>query len=91
MNDKKSFFHLNGTILRTLNVIQGSRCGLKSLEFLFTGRIRHEEFEKSVEYLHLGGYVELSERDGGILTEISLSDNGIQVLRGIIADNCIEV
>lgn len=86
MNEKN--IHVNGTILRTLNVIRGSRCGLQSLEFLFTGRIGHDEFMECIHYLSGKEYIKIVKNE---FTDISLSANGIQVLRGIIADNCIEV
>ena len=93
--------NINGTILRTLNVIRGSRCGLKSLEFLFTGRIRHTDFLESINYLSGHGYIrflncehreitKLSENDFDT-TDISLSDAGIRVLRAEILDECVEV
>lgn len=101
MTDEKIFFHVTGTILRTLNVIRGSRCGLKSLEFLFTGRIRHDEFLESINYLSGRGYIKFWDYEGGKITkfvekdfestDVSLSDAGIQVLRGEIPDEFVEV
>ncbi|MDE6102592.1 MAG: hypothetical protein K2F73_06420 [Ruminococcus sp.] len=95
------FFHMNGTILRTLNVIEDSRCTLSSLEFVFKGHTEHNEFIESVKYLSVSGYINLRNTDTGTSTEftadkfndteMSLSAKGIQVLRGMITDNCINV
>ena len=95
------FFHMNGTILRTLNVLDDSRCTLSSLEFVFKGHTEHNEFIESVKYLSVSGYINLRNCDTGTPTEfrtdkfndteMSLSAKGIQVLRGMITDNCINV
>lgn len=92
--------HINGTILRTLNVISESKCLLSSLEYSF-GDIEHGSFINSVKYLNMSGYVELkdcwtkktisfneSKFDD---TEISLTAKGIRVLCGVLEDECIEV
>lgn len=96
-----NFFNMNGTILRTLNVIEDSRCTLSSLEFVFKSSIKHTEFMESVKYLSISGYINLwnidtetpteFKADRFDNTEMSLSAKGIQVLRGMITDNCINV
>lgn len=96
-----SFFNMNGTILRTLNILDDSRCTLASLEFVFKSSIKHTEFIESVKYLSVSGYITLRNTDTGTPTEftadrfndteMSLSAKGIQVLRGMITDNCINV
>lgn len=102
-NDIKnsSFFHMNGTILRTLNIVVDSRCSLASLEYVFRQTTDHSSFTESIRYLYESGYIRLTDCNNGNPadlkedtfrdTEISLTAKGIQVLRGIIADNCIEV
>jgi len=102
-NDIKnsSFFHMNGTILRTLNVIEDSRCGLSSLEFVFRQTTNHNSFIESIRYLYESGYIRLMDCNSGNSvdlkenrfkdTETALTAKGIQVLRGIIEDNCIDV
>lgn len=52
--------HINGKILRTLNVISESKCQLSSLEYSF-GDIEHDSFVNSVKYLNMSGYVELKD------------------------------
>lgn len=101
-NDIKnsSFFHMNGTILRTLNVIENSRCGLSSLEFVFR-QTDHNSFIESIRYLSESGYIRLTDcTDGNSVelkenrfrdTETALTSKGIQVLRGTIQDNCIDI
>lgn len=93
--DKKDFFHFNGTILRTLNIIRGSRCGLKSIEFLFSGRIGHADFLECVRYLAERKYIKFLDCEGMKsdlrFTDIVLSDVGIKVLRGEILDDLVEV
>lgn len=83
-----------------MEVIRGGRCGLKSIEFLFTGRIGHADFVECIQYLSGKDYInfwdcggkttEFAEKDFRF-TEISLSDAGIQVLRGAISDELVEV
>ena len=95
-----NFIHFNGSVLRTLNIISDSRCRLSSLEYSFKG-IDHYEFNDSIKYLYSSGYVELTDSENGNKTnfkedrfdstEISLTAKGIQVLRGAITDNCIDV
>lgn len=92
--------HINGKILRTLNVISESRCRLSSLEYSF-GDIEHDSFVNSVKYLNMSGYVELNDcwtkkttsftESKFDDTEISLTAKGIRVLCGVIEDECIEV
>lgn len=98
--DTGNLLHINGKILRTLNVISESRCRLSSLEYSF-GYIEHDSFVNSVRYLNMSGYVELkdcwtkktisfkeSKFDD---TEISLTAKGIRVLCGVLEDECVEV
>ncbi len=94
------FIHINGSVLRTLNVIPDSRCRLSSLEYLFRN-IDHYRFMDSIKYLDLSGYAELTDSETGKKTdfkadrfdstEISLTAKGIQVLRGAVTDDCIDV
>lgn len=58
--DTGNLVHINGKILRTLNVISESRCQLSSLEYSF-GDIEHDSFVNSVKYLNMNGYVELKD------------------------------
>lgn len=95
-----NFIHFNGSVLRTLNIISDSRCRLSSLEYSFKG-LDHYEFTDSIKYLYSSGYVELTDSENGKKTdfkedrfdsiEISLTAKGIQVLRGAITDDCIDV
>ena len=95
-----NFMHINGSILRTLNVISDSKCRLSSLEYSFKG-VDHYCFMDSIKYLDTSEYVELTDSENGKKTdfkadrfdstEISLTAKGIQVLRGVITDNCIDV
>ncbi len=94
------FMHINGSVLRTLNVISDSICRLSSLEYSF-GNIDHYCLMDSIKYLDLSGYVELTESETGKKTnfkadrfdstEIALTAKGIQVLRGTVTDDCIDV
>lgn len=94
------FMHINGSVLRTLNVISDSRCRLSSLEYSF-GNVDHYCLMDSIKYLDLSGYVELTDSETGKKTnfradcfdstEIALTAKGIQVLRGAITDDCIDV
>lgn len=96
-----NFFNMNGTILRTLNILDDSRCSIASLEFVFRDKNDNKSFIESIKYLSVSGYIDLRNIDTGTSTEftadkfddteISLSAKGIQVLRGMITDNCINV
>lgn len=98
--DTGNLVHINGKILRTLNVISESKCQLSSLEYSF-GDIEHDDFVNSVKYLSMSGYVELKDcwskkaipfkESKFDETEISLTAKGIRVLCGVIEDECIEV
>lgn len=95
-----NFMHMNGSVLRTLNVISDSKCCLASLVYAL-GNIDHDCLIDSVKYLNLSGYVELTDNETGKKinfkadsfdnTTIALTAKGIQVLRGAITDDCIEV
>lgn len=94
------FMHINGSVLRTLNVIADSKCRLSSLERSF-GNIDHYCFMDSIKYLDLSGYIELTDNETGGKTDfkancfnntqIALTAKGIQVLRGAITDHCVDV
>lgn len=93
------FMHINGSVLRTLNVISNSRCHLSSLEYSFRN-VDHYCFMDSIKYLDLSGYVELTDSETGKRInfkadyfdsiEIALTAKGIQVLRGAFTDDCID-
>lgn len=98
--DTGDFMHINGSVLRTLNVISDSRCSLSSLEYAF-GNINRYRLMDSIKYLDSSEYVELTNSENGKKTafkadqfkntDISLTAKGVQVLRGVLADNCIEI
>lgn len=98
--DAGNLVHINGKILRTLNVISESKCLLASLEYSF-GEIEHSDFVYSLKYLSISGYVELRDCWSKKVisfsesrfdeTEVSLTAKGIRVLCGVLEDECVEV
>jgi len=98
--DQGNFRHINGTILRTLNVIAESRCRLSSLEYSLRND-DHDSFINSIKYLNLSGYIELVDcntkkakdfYDGKFEdVAIALTAKGIRVLSGALEDDCVEV
>lgn len=93
------FARMNGTILRTLNVIENNRCRLSSFEFAFNVTVKHDELINNVKYLSENGYINLwncygkpteFKADQFNDTEMTLTAKGIQILRGTITDYCIQ-
>lgn len=101
-----SFMDVNGRILRSLNVLKNNSCMLKELENLFydaskSPEIKRHNFSCSVRYLSESGYITLKntlsgesvELDEEVFNdiEIKLAPKGIQLLCGVIDDDCIYV
>ncbi|MBD5159349.1 MAG: hypothetical protein HDT23_03805 [Ruminococcus sp.] len=89
---KNELTHINGSVLRTLNVISGGKCSISGLEYVFSG-INHGNLIDSLEYLTKSNYIELEnhEKDRFSATNAVLTDKGIRILRGFLIDDCIEV
>lgn len=92
--------HINGSVLRTLNVISGGKCRLSDLECVFNG-INRYHFLDSLEYLAESEYIELKNGTTGSRTDLEtgqfsatnavLTGKGIRILQGFLTDECVEV
>ncbi len=97
---RSDLMHINGSVLRTLNILSGSKCRLSDLECVFNG-INRYHFLDSLEYLAESEYIELKDVPTGSRVELEtehfsatnavLTGKGILVLRGFLEDDCIEV
>lgn len=101
-----SFMDVNGRILRNLNTLKNNSCMLKDFENLFYDASKSLETKRhnfccSLRYLNEGRYITLNNTVSGKATEldeevfddieIKLAPKGIQVLCGVINDDCIDV
>lgn len=101
-----SFMDVNGRILRNLNTLKSNSCMLKDFENLFydankSSETKRHNFCCSVRYLNESGYITLKNTVSGKAAEldeevfddieIKLAPKGIQVLCGVINDDCIDV
>ncbi|MDE6425836.1 MAG: hypothetical protein K2K89_06835 [Ruminococcus sp.] len=79
---------VNGSVLRTLNVISGGRCSLSGLEYIFSG-VNRCRLLNSLKYLDSGEYIKQTGNKEN--PDISLTGKGVLILRGFLDDDCIEV
>lgn len=77
--------HINGSVLRTLNVISGGKCSISGLENVFSG-VNRCRLITSLEYLAKSEYIELKNNSTAVLT-----GKGVLVLQGFLEDDFIEV
>ncbi|MCM1316190.1 MAG: hypothetical protein NC205_03810 [Prevotella sp.] len=88
--------HINGSVLRTLNVISGGKCRLSDLDSVFS-RVTRCRLINSLEYLAKSEYIELKNGTTGSRADLETADyavltgKGVQVLQGFIEDDFIEV
>ena len=92
--------HINGSVLRTLNVISGGKCRLSDLDDVFS-RVTRCRLINSLEYLAESEYIELKNDTTGSRADLEtgqfsainavLTGKGILVLRGFLTDECVEV
>lgn len=94
------FMQVNGSVLRTLNVISGGKCSLSGLEYIFSG-VNRCHLLNSLDYLAKSEYIELKSGTTGSKADLEtgkfsdtnavLTGKGILILRGFLEDDCIEV
>ncbi|MBQ8298009.1 MAG: type VI secretion protein [Ruminococcus sp.] len=94
-----NFVENNGAILRTINILKVKFNKLKSISYALD--VERGDIEKSVNYLYEAGYIHLRHIDTKRPTsladtefdklEAKLTQKGIQLLAGVIEDECVEV
>ena len=95
-----NFVETNGSIMRTLNVLATKYSRLKDIRYAVSGASK-AEIETSINYLNEAGYLHLREIDSRQATtladtefeklEAKLTSRGIQLLAGVIKDECVGV
>ncbi|MDE5621033.1 MAG: type VI secretion protein [Ruminococcus sp.] len=94
-----NFVENNGSVLRAVNILKTKFNRLKDIKYALN--IEKNDIENSVNYLHEAGYLHLrnsenrqpsslSDDDFDVL-EGKLTAKGIQLLAGVIQDECVEV
>ncbi len=94
-----NFVENNGSVLRAVNILKTKFNRLKDIKYALN--IDKNDIENSVNYLHEAGYLHLrnlenrqpsslSDDDFDVL-EGKLTAKGIQLLAGVIQDECVEV
>lgn len=94
-----NFVENNGSVLRAVNILKTKFNRLKDIKYALN--IEKNDIENSINYLHEAGYLHLrnsenrqpsslSDDDFDVL-EGKLTAKGIQLLAGVIQDECVEV
>ncbi len=86
-------------MLRAVNILKTKFNRLKDIRYAIN--IDKSDIENSINYLHEAGYLHLRTIDGHIASsladsnfedmEAKLTARGIQLLAGVIEDECVEV
>ena len=94
-----NFVDNNGSVLRTVNILKTKFNRLKDIKYAL--HIEKNEIENSINYLYEAGYLHLrnsetkqpsslADTDFDEL-ESKLTAKGIQLLAGVIQDECVEI
>ena len=94
-----NFVENNGSVMRAVNILKTKFNRLKDIKYALN--IEKNEIENSINYLHEAGYLHLrhteskqpsslADDDFDVL-EGKLTAKGIQLLAGVITDECVEV
>lgn len=95
-----NFVENNGSVLRTVNLLKTKYNKLKSIQYALNN-IDRNEISNSINYLYEAGYLHLrhteskqpsslADDDFDVL-EGKLTAKGIQLLAGVIQDECVEI
>mgnify|MGYP004545666353 CR=1 FL=1 len=94
-----NFVENNGSVLRAVNILKTKFNRLKDIKYALN--IDKNDIENSINYLYEAGYLHLRTVDGHISSSLADSDfddmeakltaKGIQLLAGVIEDDCVEV
>ena len=94
-----NFVENNGSVLRAVNILKTKFNRLKDIKYALN--IEKNDIENSINYLHEAGYLHLrnlenkqpsslADDDFDVL-EGKLTAKGIQLLAGVIQDECVEI
>ena len=94
-----NFVENNGSVLRAVNILKTKFNRLKDIKYALN--IEKNEIENNINYLHEAGYLHLrnieSKQPSSLADddfdalEGKLTAKGIQLLAGVITDECVEV
>ncbi len=94
-----NFVENNGSVLRAVNILKTRFNRLKDIKYALN--IDKNDIENSINYLHEAGYLHLrnieSKQSSGLadddfnMLEGKLTAKGIQLLAGVIEDECVEI
>ena len=95
-----NFVENNGSVLRTVNLLKTKYNKLKSIQYALNN-IDRNDISNSINYLYEAGYLHLrhteskqpsslADDDFDVL-EGKLTAKGIQLLAGVIQDECVEI
>ncbi len=94
-----NFVENNGSVLRAVNILKTKYNRLKDIKYALN--IEKTDIENSINYLFEAGYLHLRTVEGHLPTSLAdddfdeieskLTAKGIQLLAGVIEDECVEV
>ena len=94
-----NFVENNGSVLRAVNILKTKFNRLKDIKYALN--IEKNEIENSINYLHEAGYLHLRHieskqpsslaNDDFDVLEGKLTAKRIQLLAGVITDECVEI
>lgn len=94
-----NFVENNGSVLRAVNILKTKFNRLKDIKYALN--IEKNDIENSINYLHEAGYLHLrnieNKQPSGLADddfdelEGKLTAKGIQLLAGVISDECVEI
>ena len=95
-----NFVENNGSVLRTVNLLKTKYNKLKSIQYALNN-IDRNDISNSINYLYEAGYLHLRHTESKPPSSLAdddfdtlegkLTAKGIQLLAGVIQDECVEV
>lgn len=95
-----NFVENNGSVLRTVNLLKTKYNKLKSIQYALNN-IERNEISNSINYLYEAGYLHLRHTESKQPSSLAdddfdalegkLTAKGIQLLAGVIQDECVEI
>lgn len=95
-----NFVENNGSVLRTVNLLKTKYNKLKSIQYALNS-IDRNEISNSINYLYEAGYLHLRHTESKQPSSLAdddfdalegkLTAKGIQLLAGVIQDECVEI
>ena len=94
-----NFVENNGSVLRAVNILKTKFNRLKDIKYALN--IEKNDIENSINYLHEAGYLHLRNLENKQPSSLAdddfdalegkLTAKGIQLLAGVIQDECVEI